>query len=42
MERMNITLGVNMVVLSDSCSENVIQNVLPKYRGYKWQCLTTH
>ena len=43
LERMNITLvpGVNMVVLSGSISEKVIQSVLPKYRGYKWQCLTT-
>ena len=44
MKRMNITLvpGVNMVVLSSSLSERVIQTILPKYRGYKWQCLTTY
>ena len=44
MERMNITLapGVNMVVLSGSISENVIQSVLLKYRVHKRQCLTTH
>ena len=43
-ERMNTALvtGVNMVVLSSSISEKGIQNVLPKYSGYKWQCLTTH
>ena len=34
-ERMNITLvpGVNMVVLSGSISDKVIESVLPKYRG---------
>ena len=44
MVQMNITFvpGVNLVVLSGSISKKVIQSVLPKYRKYKWQCLTTH
>ena len=29
-------------VLSGSISKKVIQNVLPKCRGYKWPCLTAH
>ena len=43
MERMNITLvpGVKHVC-AIKLPEKVIQGVLPKYRGYKWQCLKAH
>ena len=31
-----------LVVASCSISQKILQRVLSKYKGYKWQCLTTH
>ena len=41
MERVYVAL-VPGVVLSGSISEKAIQSGIPKYKGYKWECLTTN